>query len=74
MSELKVGDTAEVIEVLDSFAHGLYGVGSWGTVVSHFQSGNLSAFLGPYESGDCGWHVLKNGYRKVGKLTITKLK
>lgn len=74
MNELKVGDTAEVIEVLNSFAPTLYDIGSWGVVVSAFRDQSLSAFLGMYTDSPDGWHVSKDGYRKVGKLTITKLK
>lgn len=74
MNKLKVGDTTEVIEVLDSYAPTLYDVGSWGTIAQEFNP-NVAAFLGPYESGDCcGWHVLGSGFRRVGRLTITKLK
>jgi hypothetical protein len=73
MSELKVGDTAEVIEVLDSFAPILYENGSWGTIAQEFNT-DVSAFLGPCESDDCGWYVLGTDYRRVGRLTITKLK
>lgn len=73
MNKLKVGDTTEVIEVLNSYAPTLYDVGSWGTIAREFNP-DVSAFLGPYESSYRGWHVLGGGFRRVGRLTITKLK
>ena len=74
---IKVGDSAEVIEIVDSHYPGLYKVGDWGTVVDAFRSGNCSAFVGSapvFSTVHHPWHVSEGTYKKVGKLTVTKIK
>lgn len=73
--ELKVGDTAEVIEITYSNYPTLYENGAWGTIDSEFILGACSATVGNTIGGYGGpWYVFKDTYRKVGRLTVKSLK
>lgn len=71
---IKIGDTAEVIEITDSDYPTLYENGAWGTIEDEFHSGACSAHIGNTMGINCAWHVLKDTYRKVGRLTVKALK
>lgn len=73
--ELKVGDTAEVIEITNSNYPGLYENGTWGLIEDEYlYFGACSATIGNTFEGNSMWHVPNDTYRKVGKLTVTKIK
>lgn len=77
MKQLKVGDTAEVIEVLtiNKFFSGTnpFRIGSTGTIHESVIPFGIKAFVGATSPGK-GWLLYFGEYRKVGRLTITKLK
>lgn len=73
--ELKVGYTAEVIEITNSSYLVLYKNGAWGTIDSESSFGGCLATVGSTVEGYGGlWHVPNGTYRKVGKLTVKALK
>lgn len=76
MKELKVGDSFEVVEAIGSFYPNIYNKGCCGVVVDEFDGFGISAIIGPkpINNQNTGWAVEKGNYKKVGKLTITKLK
>lgn len=72
--KLEVGNTAEVIEITDSAYPILYENGAWGTIENEFHSGACSATVGNTVDTNSTWHLFKDTYRKVGKLTVKSLK
>lgn len=72
--KLKVGDTAEVIEITNSNYPTLYDNGAWGTIEDEFYSGNYSAIIGKTVDANSSWHVPNGTYRKVGRLIVKALK
>lgn len=72
--KLKVGDTAEVIEITDSNYPMLYESGAWGAVELELRSGSCSAIVGNTVDANSTWHVPNGNYRKVGRLTVRALK
>lgn len=71
---LKVGDTAEVIEITNGSYPTLYENGAWGTIDSEFRSGACAAIIGDTFDTNSTWHVTNGTYRKVGRLTVKTLK
>lgn len=72
--KLKVGDTAEVIEITHSSYPLLYESGAWGAIEFEFPSGSCSTIVGNTTYIGSSWHVPNGAYRKVGKLTVKALK
>lgn len=72
--ELKVGDTAEVIEITHSNYPMLYEKGSWGAIEFEFPNGACAAIIGNTVGTNSTWHVPNGNYWKVGKLTVKALK
>lgn len=71
---IKVGDTAEVIEITDSRYPTLYENGAWGTIEDEFHFGACSAIVGNTLDTNNTWYVPNGTYRRVGKLTVKSLK
>lgn len=71
---IKVGDTAEVIEITDSRYPMLYENGAWGVIKYEFPHGNCAAIIGKTLDTGSSWHVPNGTYRKVGRLTVKSLK
>lgn len=73
--QLKVGDSAEVIVITNSPYPYVYQDGECGLAINVFLSGNIDAFIGiPNLMDDGGWFVPKGTYKKIGRLTVTKVK
>lgn len=72
MKELKVGDSFEVIEVTKSKSV-YYKKGDFGVCVRKLTRG-ICAIIGSQERDNTGWYIENDEFKKVGKLTITKLK
>lgn len=72
--KLKVGDTAEVIEVTNSSYPMLYESGAWGAIEFEFPGRNCSAIVGTTVDTNSTWHVPNGTYRRVGRLTVKALK
>lgn len=75
-NNLKVGQSFDVITMTKrDYDDLLYKVGDTGIILKEYRSGNLHASIGTYSGGDGkGWFVRSGRYRKVGKLTVTKVK
>lgn len=72
---LKIGDSAEVVVITKSPYPTLYRNNECGLVNTVFISGNIDAFIGiPRLKDDGGWVVPKGAYKKIGRLTVTKVK
>lgn len=74
---IKVGDTAEVIKVLDSEYITLYNKNQSGVIVDEFiTSGDVSAYVGEYRAGLSirGWHIPRGHYKKIGRLKVRRVK
>ena len=69
---MKVGDRFDVIVTTASQFKYLYKAGNCGIVVDDF-SGDVSAIIG-FTHGIGSFHVHEGNYKKIGCLTITKLK
>lgn len=72
--KLKVGKTAEVVEITHSNYPMLYENGAWGTTEFEFPNGNCSVIIGNTVGTSSTWHVPNGNYRRVGKLTVKALK
>lgn len=72
--KLKVGDTAEVIEITDSTYPRLYESGAWGTIKVEAHTGDCSVIVGKTVDANSTWYVPNGNYRRVGKLTVKALK
>lgn len=68
---MKIGDRFEVIVATASPYKSLYKAGNCGVVVDDF-GGDVSAIIGFEGAGP--FHVHNGNYKKIGCLTITKLK
>lgn len=74
---IKVGDTAEVIKVLDSEYITLYNKNQSGVIVDEFiTSGDVNAYVGKYMAGFSikGWHIPRGHYKKIGRLKVRRVK
>ena len=69
---MKVGDKFEVIVAAASQFKHLYKAGNCRVVVDDFD-GDVSAIIG-FTHGMGSFHVHEGDYKKIGCLTITKLK
>ena len=69
---MKVGDRFDVIVATASQFKYLYKAGNCGVVVDDF-GGDVSAIIG-FTHGIRPFHVYEGNYKKIGCLTITKLK
>ena len=76
-TELKVGMSCEVISITaeePTFA-GLMKKGNTGILTTGFSSGSVDACIGGSKTFSDGiWFVPKGEFKKVGRLTITKIK
>lgn len=75
--ELKVGMSCEVITITaeEPTFQGLMEKGNTGIVTTGFSSGAVDACIGGSKTFSSGvWFVPKGEFKKVGRLTITKLK
>lgn len=75
-NNLKVGQSCEVITITKrDYDDLLYKPGDTGVILKAYRTGNLDACIGTYSGDDGqGWFVRSGRYRKVGKLTVTKIK
>lgn len=51
--------------------------GNCGVIANEFGGGNIYAFVGISTNGDngkTGWYVGRGCFKKVGRLTVTKVK
>lgn len=75
--DLKVGMSCEVITITaeePTFA-GLMKKGNTGIVATSFSSGAVDACIGCSKTFSDGiWFVPKGEFKKVGRLTVTKIK
>ena len=75
---IKIGDTFEVIKIIDTEYPTLYKEGDTG-IIKHgdFYINGANALVGGKPSSvllNSGWYVSKSCYKKIGRLTITKVK
>lgn len=72
---IRVGDTAEVIEITDNSDYpNIYNNGNTGVIVLDFRTdGSISALVGSH-SDFHGWHVRRGCFKRVAKLTVKSLK
>lgn len=74
-NQIKVGQTCEVAVITNNSEYpSLYNIGNTGVLINEYPSGNAEMYVGCTSDGNGNWYVLKNTYKKVGKLTITKVK
>ena len=75
---IKIGDNFEVIKIIDTEYPTLYKEGDTG-IIKHggFYRSRAIALVGRKPSTlllNSGWYVSKSCYKKIGRLTITKVK
>lgn len=76
MKELKVGDSFEVVEATkNGFCRGalLYNKSDFGVCIEE-HSFYVVAIIGSQKNRNMGWLIGHGEFKKVGNLTITKLK
>lgn len=75
-TELKVGMNCEVITVTskEPTLTGLMKIGDTGIVAIQYSDGDVSDCIGNTIDGEGIWFLFKEEFKKVGRLTITKLK
>ena len=71
---MKVGDRFDVIVATASQFKYLYKAGNCGVVVEEFDSGAVAAYIGHLINYGDAYFVDKGNYKKIGCLTIKKLK
>lgn len=73
-NELKVGQSFEVITITKpDYDDLLYKPGNTGVINAESKSLGVTAYIGTH-SYLFGWYIRAGRYRKVGKLTVTKIK
>lgn len=75
-TELKVGQSFDVITITadqPKFAHLMNKVNT-GIVTMQYTDGDVTACIGKNVYGEGIWLVPKEEFKKVGKLTVTKIK
>lgn len=75
-NQIKVGQSCEVAVITDNSKYpSLYNIGNTGVLIDEYPSGNASICIGVTSSDVVGtWHASKGCFKKVGKLTVTKVK
>jgi len=75
-NHIKVGQSCEVAVITNNSEYpSLYNIGNTGVLIDEYPSGNAKICVGVTGSDGGGtWHAYKGYFKKVGKLTITKVK
>ena len=75
-NQIKVGQSCEVAVITDNSEYpSVYKNGNTGIIDLQFRNGNAAICIGKTSCDVVGtWHVSKGCFKKVGKLTITKVK
>jgi hypothetical protein len=75
-NQIKVGQSCEVAVITDNSKYpSLYRIGNTGVLIDEYPSGNAKICVGGNDRyGDGTWHAYKGCFKKVGKLTVTKVK
>ncbi|MDR2274320.1 MAG: hypothetical protein LBF27_25660 [Sphingobacterium sp.] len=74
-NQIKVGQSFEVAVITDNSKYpSIYKNGNTGIIKDEFNNGDATMSVGTYGSLTGIWYVLKDTYKIVGKLTITKVK
>lgn len=73
--EIKVGQSCEVAVITDTKYPYVYPNGSTGAIIDDFSKEGAIAFIGATNKNGCGnWYLPEETFKKIGKLTITKVK
>lgn len=74
-NQIKVGQSCEVAVITDNGNYPeLYSKGNTGVIDYQFSIGNASICIGATHGILGTWNVSKGKFKKIGKLTITKVK